>query len=310
MRSIFFILFFFHAYLTMAQSSPFAMKEMNAKWKVGDSMRYSVQIIQYKELNGEISTADTSQYTATIRVLDQTDSTYTLSWATSGGSVNNPMYYEMIPDIEKYLNSEILYTTDRKGAFKEMLNWKEIGDKYLGLYEELIVRIADRIGKPESEIEALVQKEIEPFKTREGVEKVVLKELTFYHLPYGHEYLLNEEMSFVETIPAEPSFDFDVELYMELADGQLELSRFSTLKASDQEKFLRAAMASGEEIDPVDLEEMLGNSWINLTKDNTYHYEPYEMILEKMDIITSTKMGVMHAESVMVEEVHMKLIED
>lgn len=89
---------------------------------------------------------------------------------------------------------KILFTTSETGAFKELLNWEEVRDFYVNMFELSLPKTLDSAGR------AAVDKSILLFNTKEMVESILIKEIQLFHSPYGYQYPF-EEVSMPAELP-------------------------------------------------------------------------------------------------------------
>jgi hypothetical protein len=99
--------------------------------------------------------------------------------------------------IEKYKIIKIIYTTDELGSFRDIVNWKEIRDLMLALFDKLPVMVSDK-SKDFSKV-------LKPFKdiysSKEGISSLILKEVQVFHYPMGLEFNDKDTLSYEELLP-------------------------------------------------------------------------------------------------------------
>ena len=77
---------------------------------------------------------------------------------------------------------KIKYKTTSTGEFKELVNWQEVRDFYIGMMQMSIPRNVDDSTK------MLLQKTYDMFSTREAVEGTLIKDVQLLHSAHGYEY--------------------------------------------------------------------------------------------------------------------------
>ncbi len=154
-----------------------------AFWKNKETRIY--HIIHGKEKYGTYPEKKLSEvsYEAHIKIIDSASTGYTIEWVYKN--------YKMTGTTEQTLNSvntlmeglKIIYKTDDVGSFTELVNWKEVRDFFIDLYEKGTTKPS----QDKEYITALNQvKAI--FQSKENIEALLIKEVQLYHASYGVEY--------------------------------------------------------------------------------------------------------------------------
>jgi hypothetical protein len=168
-------------------------------WKVEDSLRYRVTKIKVVEKAGEPETADTSTYTATVRILEQGDDFFRISWryvSDMKSLYNAPLNFG--GDMNKYTSGELIFRTDAYGTFEGIENWKEVSD----IANELFDMVMKNVNVPGNTTTDNAFKNLRNiYSSKEGLEKLVFKEIEALHLPYGMFLLRKSPLKFEEQIP-------------------------------------------------------------------------------------------------------------
>jgi hypothetical protein len=169
-------------------------------WKVGDSIRYRIAKIKLTEKAGSPETSDTNTYIATVRILEQGDDFFRISWRYASdmkGIFNAPLNFGS-NDMSKYTSGELIYRTDAYGTFEGIENWKEVSDLSNELFD-IVMKNAAMSGNPSTENAFKNLRNI--YSSKEGLEKLVFKEIESLHVPYGMFLLRKSPLKFEEQIP-------------------------------------------------------------------------------------------------------------
>lgn len=163
-------------------------------WKKGDTRDLLVKISKEKNVSGRLS-KDGVTYEAAVKVLDETDKSYTVEWRYKNVNVekvDNPI---MKGILEMSEGQKVVYKTDELGAFKELVNWKELRKEM----HKALDRLEKELGGNQAAKAAVGQvKEI--YTTKANIESS-LKDIQLYHSPYGAEYTLNERITAETVLP-------------------------------------------------------------------------------------------------------------
>lgn len=201
-------------------------------WKKGDTKRLSIRMSKDKNINGK-HTKDGASYDVTLRVLDETDKSYTVEWtyenmAAQGGNPLMSRLFEMSNGLR------ILYRTDETGSFTELLNWKEVQDHlFRGL--DILEKQPDM---DKDVMKAVVAQVKGIYSSKESIEST-LKDINIYHSPYGAEYTLNEPLMADTSLPNILGGDpvpAKIEIRMTELDTGLDYCKIVTRQQMDREK--------------------------------------------------------------------------
>lgn len=171
-----------------------------AYWSKGDTYNYKVTKILKKWINEEQVKNDSSSYVATFKVLDSTETNYTIQWSfeTNLGDFQIPL--SLLEEYPQYKTTKVIYTTDELGQFIEIKNWKKIAQSMKGLKKELAKSFAKKTG---TDLET-IEKELpflDIYATKEGIEMLILQELMYLHSPFGAEYPADYPTYYEDLLP-------------------------------------------------------------------------------------------------------------
>lgn len=176
-----------------------------AYWDKGEIIKYRITKIKHSIKSNEPNQLDSSEYIATVKVLDSTATSYRISWNVGEiRKTRNQIPKSLIDLFLKFNINEIIYTTTETGVFTGIENWGEIT---LALNEVFNAINEKNKVYPDSIIEAS-QRIFEPFKryilSKEGLEKLVFVEISLLHLFFGIDY------EFDKPIPYKELFQFPI----------------------------------------------------------------------------------------------------
>lgn len=197
MRNLIFILLatFFTPFLYAQNDSTISFI---AYWNKGDTKNYRITKKQIQTRNSEETKNQNTTYNIKCTVTDSTSDSYTIEWQYENTMLSNiEISEEFNSVIEKYKIIKIIYTTDELGSFKDIVNWKEIRDLMLALFDKLPEMVSDK-SKDFSKV-------LKPFKeiysSKEGISSLILKEVQVFHYPMGLEFNIKDTLSYEELLP-------------------------------------------------------------------------------------------------------------
>ena len=158
-----------------------------AYWSKGDHYDYLITKIN-KESSGEVlQKEDSTSYFATFTVIDSTENSYKINWKYKTSFESLPIQFgELLNNNSVIL--DFVYTTNELGEFIGVENWKEIADYMKSILNEEISKVT--LNNPYIDIEkfnAAMAPFLNIFTSKEGIESVVLRELNYFHFPFGVE---------------------------------------------------------------------------------------------------------------------------
>lgn len=192
-----------------------------AYWSVRDNYDYFVTKIR-KSWNGdELENKDSTTYFSTFSVIDSTENSYRIKW------INKSNLGIIPPEFADLLNNnattiEYIYRTNELGEFEELENWQELSDFLISYTNELIVlALKNNSQTSKDQLQKALQPFLSIYKTREGIESIVLKELTYFHFPFGALLNSNEVLEYEDQIPnilGEGTMRGDSKIYFDHVD--------------------------------------------------------------------------------------------
>ncbi len=207
-----------------------------AYWQKGDTRKFKVTKKQQQYKNDELTKNSTNAYVVNFKVLDADKKSYLIEWTFENTLISsNQMPADFFKGLEKYRYLTIKYRTDENGTFQEILNWKE----FAGLMNELFDKIP--AGMPQKEAENFKKVMVplrQMYTSREGIEELVLKEIKYFHWPFGVQFAVNDTLTYEESLPNMMGGDpvkAKGSMYFEQVDFRKSTCRFINELVLDQE---------------------------------------------------------------------------
>jgi hypothetical protein len=154
-----------------------------AFWKNKASRVYQVKHSKEKFELSTLKTSTEATFEAHLKIIDSTASGFTIEWVYKN--------FKTAGAPEQLLNSicaimeniKIVYKTDEVGTFTELINWEEVRDFSISSYEKALAN------KPKtSDFIAALNQIKAIFQSKENTEALLIKEIQFFHSPFGMEY--------------------------------------------------------------------------------------------------------------------------
>lgn len=181
-----------------------------AYWSEGDSYDFKVTKISQTWNNELLIKKDSSQYVANFLVLEENENSYKIQWSYRNQLFssfqenlkrNNDDIEIMSSIPSKYDTLSIIYKTSELGEFLEIENWKEISDLIIDLFHEIEQGLGSQNPESTEEIKNVMTSLLEIYSSKEGIEQLVLKDLQYFHSPFGYEYDTADTIKYEQELP-------------------------------------------------------------------------------------------------------------
>ena len=184
-------LFLFIISITTAQISV----QTVAYWELNEEYSYSGLYSNYKVTEQDTSYTSKISYDVNIKILEETDSTYTVEWLYSNHQLLEGT--DIVKKLSKTNDSiRVIFKTDELGAFVELINMEEI----LQYYEDKFSRLSNEYSNDKSLIQ-IINSTKEAFSNPTYVLNNSIKDLSDFYTFHGAKYDLNEEYKAVLQTP-------------------------------------------------------------------------------------------------------------
>ena len=190
-----------------------------AYWSVGDSYDFKVSKEKSSWVNGELFKSQEEGYVANFSVIDSTENSYTINWSYQIDLGNS---YEIPEDLIEGVGgnhiAEIKYKTTELGEFIDIINLDEIVEYVNQLLDNLTDKLSES-GSEKVEENLLALRKL--FASGDGVRELILKELKYFHYPYGAILPTDEIVYYEDKVPNLFTGDFikaDVKVFFEYVD--------------------------------------------------------------------------------------------
>ncbi|OEK00121.1 hypothetical protein BFP97_00695 [Roseivirga sp. 4D4] len=288
-----------------------------AYWEVGDEYNFSVSKVkeQWKEDNR--IKLDSSTYNAQFKVLQATDSSYLISWTFENQLPPELNLPESLKEqIAGFTNMQVSYETDELGTFVGVQNWEEISLKTQALFNEVIKLTQD---VPDSDIsneklEAAMAPFISIYSSKEGIERLVLGELQYFHYPMGAEFAVKDTLHYQDLLPnmfGGTPIRGDARIYFEEVDLENSTSLMiqqMTLNPEDTKNTLLDVFKRMN-LEENEIEKALANSEFNITDINKYEFYFYPCVPIKIETKRTSIINIDSEKGKRIDRTIIKLID-
>jgi len=171
-------------------------------WSIGDDYNFKVSKVKERWKEGVQTKNEESNYIANFKVIDSTDSSYTINWSYKNDLKNTYKIPENLLDrFSKYELTEIKYKTSEVGDFIEIINWQEVSKVMSNMFDDIIDVLGEENIKNKNTLEQVMNPLKQIYSSKQGIEQLVLKELQYFHFPMGLEYNITEPLIYDEKLP-------------------------------------------------------------------------------------------------------------
>ena len=165
-------------------------------WSEGETQTLHISQSKSKFKKGTLISEEASSYTAQIKVLEETETSYTIQWTYKNISAlkSKDPFSKRIAKMTEGL--KVIYKTDEVGIFSGIVNLTEI-QQYMNTSLDVIISEYENnpdLAPAMNQVRAI-------FSSKEAIEQLVIRDIQLYHSVYGSEYILNEEYSGETLLP-------------------------------------------------------------------------------------------------------------
>jgi len=267
-----------------------------AYWSVGDVYNFKITKINQQWKAEKLMTDQKQEYTAKFTVLDSTDTSYTISWIYEndlGSTYEIPE--KLMSRFAKYKLTEIKYKTSEVGEFLEILNWKEVSEMMNNMFDDVVEVIGDGDKNRTSKLEKALEPLKKVYSSKQGIEQIILKELSYIHFPMGVQFDTTEPFKYEEELPnmfggapikAKSKITFES---VDFDEGFCVMKQEMTLDP-ESTKSLLMEMFSKMKLNEKELKEAFKTAVVSITDNNRFEYYynpgiPHRIETERMSVV-------------------------
>lgn len=269
-----------------------------ANWAVGDSLSYHIETTKTSRSAGEAPSEDVSSFNARWRVLDKTAEGYTLAWQSQGSNFAKGL--EDLPvDIQNLECPEVIYRTNRKGEFLEIVNHEEVGEFMTNMFNVLFEQLEKEDGEMGGVIRMMMEPMLEDLKTKDAQENYIFSEIRMLHQVQGLQLKSGQKIKMKEAL------DTDIGNTPLMADTEIELFSgeghfvVKSMSSASEEEERKLIVNLAETLDPkqFDKETFIKNSTFHSWDASKFTFEQEHQTPIKIELTNSTTINVMNIEN-------------
>lgn len=283
-------------------------------WQKGDVLNYEIVKIRDQWKGEVLDISDSVSYLGQFEVLEATADGFRLKWSYTHELFNN---YNIPPNIFNKLKTpvalEVYYTTDKHGAFESIENWQEVGQKITKEVYNMVDLVTGDTATARDELKATMRPIIQIISSRHGVQEMVLKELQYFHYPYGAAFRLGDTLSYSQEIPNLLGGDpirARTDVYMSeqnVATKECSIVNEMSLDEEDTKRVVIEFLRS-RDFDENEITDLVETSDMYITDRNTMRYDYGLGIPQHIDAHRTTLVNVASLQSKRVDRTIIKLV--
>lgn len=286
-----------------------------AYWSAGSTFQFDVEKLTKQWVEGMLTKEDTVSYRVQFTVLEETDSSYLIEWTYENEFITDlPITKQYSDQIAALSQTRVLYSTTQLGEFLRVENWQEIADQSRKAIESVLDISAKESPNELAAIRESLQPVLQIYSTQAGVEQIVLKELQYFHFPFGVEYDVRDTIRYEELLPNMLGGDpirGEVELYFESVNTKVStctLIQEMTLNQEDTRRYLTELFREMQ-VPGSDMPALIGQSTFDVRDLNRYHFYYYPGVPIEIECRRESVMDMPGSGGVRLEVVRVVLVE-
>jgi len=214
-----------------------------AYWNKGETHKYKITKIKQTSKEGELEKNDSTAYEAKFEVMDSTETSYTIKWTLENSLMSDyDLPEEVFSELSEYEFTDIIYTTTETGGFVGIENWEEISKMAEDVFETIFDAMEDD-EKDSRKLKKQLSEFTKIYSSKEGIERLLYKELQLFHFPFGYEYNAIDTVTYTQELSnmlgTEP-FIGETKFYFENVDFENKRCAFIQEMTLQREQVLKA----------------------------------------------------------------------
>jgi hypothetical protein len=293
-----------------------------AYWKKGDIKYFNISQNKSQHKNDSLQKNDYSSYTARVEVKDSTAEGYLFSWQVENSILDGLALSKSVEEIaKKYDTLSVLYRTNDAGAFQEIVNWKELRNSLLEMFDALIQEDSAKTPK----LKEIMEPVKVMFSTQENITNLVFKEIQLIHYPMGLMFQVKDTIFYKEELSNPLGGDpiqADAKFYFNVIDRKKHLCQFENTLKMDTLDFKRMTvdlfqkMLSNNIFESVTKRDSALNSIknemaklkVDIRDSNVYIYEynpgwPIKISTQRKSIVYSGDLTLKKVDKLLIEQI-------
>ena len=319
-----YVKFFFGLFIYLISIGSFSAQEQEtdttgipfvAYWSKGDEYNFQITKVKQEWKDDALTKNDSSSYKVNFKVIDSTETSYKIHWTYefNFGGFNIPNV--LLNTLNETIPTEVIYTTNELGEFEGVENWKEIARKMETYTNGLITSLKDKADFDEKEFRTTFKPFLEIFTSKDGIEQIVLKELQYFHFPFGVEFSPTEVITYEDEIPnfigGEP-IKGNTKIFVESVDHEYSYCVLKQEMKIDPEDMRRMLVELFKQMGLGKDKEnsFLDTANIDVTDQNTYEYYYFPGVPSLIETLRTAVVDLGKGTTTRVEKLRIELLWD
>jgi hypothetical protein len=244
-------------------------------WEINDIHTFKIKFFE-NDVIAKKSTKNIVNFNASFKVLEKNDKNYLLAWTFDTARVTEGKPNKETLIISKLLNNEILIKFSQFGEYIGIVNDEAIRLTATKIIDSLITQEK----RSKEKLDLNVTKQL--ITSKEGLETAILKICKIYFLPFGHQYPLNQEMTYNLKYPnilgGNEPFDAIEKVTLKKTDNNSDICVIEASQVIDTKQFLkeyRAFLKKKLNYIDKDIETLINKEKVEIgVKENlTHHFD-------------------------------------
>ncbi|WP_159038438.1 hypothetical protein [Brumimicrobium mesophilum] len=285
-------------------------------WSIGDSYDFKISKIRQQWKEGKQTKDEKQEYIANFTVIDSTESSYTIIWSYENDLINSYDIPENLMDrFSKYETVAIKYKTSEVGDIIEVINWKEVSDIMISMFDDMI----EILGENDEVKKEALRSALDPFKqaysSKDGVEQLALKELQYFHFPLGVEFDITEPLFYEEELPnmfGGKPIKAKSKIYFENVDFENDfcvLKQEMNLDPKDTKQIIQQVFKQMN-LNDKEMKNALKTSVLEINDRNIYEYYFYPGVPHRIETKRESVINIDKEKARRIDKIIIELIYD
>ncbi len=240
MRLFFFLgLYFFCCSKIFAQINPAdSTHQVIGYWDKNEKQSYLITLQNYRVKGSDTTSRTMITYEVDVTIKDSTEQSYTIEWVYKNFNIKPEN--EFAKNLAATSNNmKVVFKTDEMGAFREVVNWKEIKDFMQKTTSDLKKQYK---GAPN--IEQVISQTAKMYSDKSTIEAGAIQDIQQFYTWYGARYKLGEELKGnvkVANLHGGAPFDAELTIVLDEVNFEEENSILRMWQTTNSEQLTNAA---------------------------------------------------------------------
>jgi hypothetical protein len=245
--------------------------------------------------------------------VDSSATSYTIKWIFQTDFKRFNISSSSLKELSKYRLTEVLYETTEVGEFVGVTNWEEISKQTKEMYQRML-ELEKKVNPFKAErLKPLMETMSQVYSSKDGIEQLVLKELSYFHFPFGVEMPVGEAIKYKERLPnlmGGKPLKGEVEIQITSTDFEnlfCTLEHKMSVEPKDATRFLKSVL---DKIGLSDKEfaKAMKTAKFEINDANEYHYFFYPGVPALIKTHREAILLINEIKTIQIETIELELL--